>query len=612
MADASELNNLLLGRFQDVCSHLLPNGKVKGNLYVVGGISGENGESLQISLSGAHAGRFIDFANKEDKGASPLWLWSKVRKVSFPDAIKEAKEWLGIKDEDFGIKKHKAKEWTTPAPSDRNNTRLAEPNSKVMDYLTLERRLDPMVLAAAKVAESKDGEWIVLPYFDPKEAQAFHIKKVKVDRPNGKKEITASRGTKRGLYGKHMIDDNTSEITITEGEIDALSLLSVGIPAVSMPNGVSDLTWVDIEWDWLERFERVHICTDMDEPGRLAAPEIAKRLGLHRSVIVTLPEKDANECLVKGMKREAFLECLSKAKAIELDEIKRPDEYTEEVHDYYNTDWSQRGWETPWYPALPWRVRKSEFTILSGFSGSGKTVALNQLMLHLIQQGCKVMDASLEVKPGMTLYNMTRCALGKKKGSKEEINGCIDWLNEYVFFLDCIGTVNIKRLLAAMEYARKRHGIDVFVIDSLFKCGLDPADFGAQREFADILTSFCNNTGAHVILVAHSRKTQNGNEFAIPSKADVAGSSDITNAAFNVIIWWRNKLKKRKLDEARQAVPPDNEAISEWIDAPDGKCVLDKQRFGEGEEAEVSVWFDADSFQFHSSQFKRSTYFTLQ
>ncbi len=41
-----------------------------------------------------------------------------------------------------------------------------------------------------------------------------------------------------------------------------------------------------------------------------------------------------------------------------------------------------------------------------------------------------------------------------------------------MFFLDCIGTVNVKRVLAAMEYARKRHGIQVFVLDSLFKLGL--------------------------------------------------------------------------------------------------------------------------------------------
>lgn len=606
--DAAETNRMLLSQFGEFCSYLFPEGVVRGNHFLIGGLDGRKGESLQITLQGSAAGRYKDFANEGDKGATPLWLLSKSKGIPFPEAMKQAKEWLGIKDDDYGIRKHKSKEWDRPSVGDRNGIQLAEPNSKVMDYLTLERRLDPIVLSKAKIAESKDGEWIIIPYFEPGEKEAHHIKKMRVDRPNGKKEITATKGTKRGLYGKNLIDENVSEITITEGELDALSFLSWGIPAVSMPNGVSDMAWVDIDWEWLERFERINVCPDMDEQGRLVAPDICKRLGLHRCFIVSLPRKDVNECLQEGFDRLKMEGLLKEAKAIELDEIKRPNEYTDEVLDYYSTDWALRGYETPWHPALPWRVRKGEFTVLSGFSGHGKTIALNHLMLHLVQQGARVMDASLEIKPGMTLYNMTRCALGKKNGTTEEVRASIEWISDSMFFLDCIGTVNTDRLLHAMEYARKRHGIDVFVIDSLFKCGLSSEDYGGQRAFADKLTTFCNNTGAHVILVAHSRKVSTGNEMNVPSKSDVAGSSDITNAAFNVIIWWRNKLKKQKLDEARQAMPPNNEAIAEWIDAPDGQVFIDKQRFGEGEEAKVYVWLNFDALQFHAVRNKKFPY----
>jgi twinkle protein len=181
-----------------------------------------------------------------------------------------------------------------------------------------------------------------------------------------------------------------------------------------------------------------------------------------------------------------------------------------------------------------------------------------------------------------------------------------------MFFLDCIGTVNITRLLHAMEYARKRHGVDVFVIDSLFKCGLSSEDYGGQREFTDKLTTFCNNTGAHVILVAHSRKVSSGNEYTPPTKSDVSGSSDLTNGAFNVVIWFRNKLKKRKLDEARQAIPPDNETISAWMDQPDGAAILDKQRFGEGEEAKVDIFFSPETSQFHTMKNRKTPYFVYK
>jgi len=609
-SDSASINRLLLDQFENTLTHLLPKGKKVGNEWRVGGVDGSAGESMQVSMSGATAGRFKDFANPDVKGASPLWLWSKVRNITFSQAVNEAKEWLGVKDEDFGVRKGRAKSYAKP---DKAGIRLSQPNSPVMDYMVVTRKIDPIVVAKAMISEVPEGNAICFPFFeadqDGKQVNV-HRKYLALDRPEGKKVTWASKGTKRCLYGKNLIDENVSEITICEGEIDSLSLHSWSIPAVSIPNGVADFEWVDVDWEWLARFERINVCMDMDEPGRACALEICKRLGLHRCFIVSLPEKDVNDCLTSGVSRDVMLKCLADAKAIELDEIKKPDDFRKEVCDYYETDPSTVGLETPWSDTLGWRVRRSELTVWSGFSGHGKTVGLNQLMLHLVSQGAKIMDASLEIKPGMTLYNMTRCAIGRKHSPRAEVEACISWLNESMFFLDCIGTVSVTRLLHAMEYARKRHGIDVFVIDSLFKCGLNSEDYGSQREFADKLTTFCNNTGAHVILVAHSRKTSNGNELSAPTKSDVAGSSDLTNAAFNVVIFWRNKNKKIKLDEAKEA--NNAEEISKWMDQPDGKVIIDKQRFGEGEEGTAMVWFDKESCQFHTHQYKVIPYFSVK
>lgn len=608
--DAQEINRMLIDRFEEVCQLLLPDGKKKGNHWVVSSINGGQGESLQITLTGSAAGRFIDFADKTVKGATPLWLWAKAKNVNFTEAIRQACEFLGIKDDDYGIKRHKQRMFAKPG---KDSIRLAEPNTPVMDYLVIDRRIDPIVIAKAKVAETEDSTAIVFPFIENDKETGkevcVHRKFLKLERTNGKKESWTTKGTKRCLYGKNIIDQNVSDLVICEGEIDCLSWNSWSIPAVSIPNGVSDFDWVDIDWEWLSRFEKIYISTDMDEPGRACSQEICKRLGLHRCFIVELPHKDANECLVSGCTKEDMTKCLASSKAIELEEIKRPDDFIDEVVDHYQNDPAMEGHDTPWYPALPWRVRRSEFTIFSGFSGSGKTIGLNQLIVHLVAKGLKVMDASLEIRPATTLYYMTRCAMAKKHATKQEAEACIQWLGENIFFLDCIGTVSADRIISAMEYARKRHGVDIFVIDSLFKCGLSAEDWNAQRQFADKLTAFCNSTGAHVILVAHSRKVQSGNEFSVPSKSDVAGSSDLTNAAFNVIVFWRNKLKKRKLDEARQATPPDIESINEWIDQPDGRILIDKQRFGDGQEGEVSVWYDNEACQFHTHKNMKMPYF---
>lgn len=610
--DANDINRRLLDRCEEVCLHLLPNGKRRGIHWLVGDISGSAGESLQITMSGSAAGRFLDFSNRDIKGGTMLWLWSKVKNISYKDAVGQAAEFLGVKSDDYGVHRHRPKLYSKPP---HEPIPAPAPESAVMKYLVEERKLDPAVIAKAKIGETEGSQAIIFPYADFDDEKKMwvlaHKKTISLARPNGKKDCMTTKGTKRCLYGKNLIDDNVSEIVICEGEVDALSWQTLGIPAVSVPNGVNDFEWVDIDWDWLARFEKIYVSMDMDEPGNAAALEVCKRLGLHRCYIVSLPQKDANDCLVKGgLGREDMLKFLQAAKAIELDEIKSADAFKRDVVERYETDPLALGYSTPWENELPWRVRPGEMTILSGFSGHGKSQMLNQLMISLRAQGARIMDASLEVRPALTLYYMTRCALGKKKPTRPEVERCVDWLNEGLHFLDCIGTVNVDRLMAALEYSRKRYGTDIFIIDSLFKCGLSGEDFSGAREFADRLTTFCNNTGAHVILVAHSRKTQNGNEYSIPTKSDVAGSSDITNAAFNVLICWRHKMKKRKLDEARTT--NNVQMAAEWMAQPDGKILLDKQRYGDGEECETSIWFHRDACQFHCGAEKAIPYFKLE
>ena len=69
-------------------------------------------------------------------------------------------------------------------------------------------------------------------------------------------------------------------------------------------------------------------------------------------------------------------------------------------------------------------------------------------------------------------------------------------------------------------------------------------------------------------------------------------------------------LTQRKIDEARQE--ENVEELTKWIDQHDGKIMLDKQRFGEGEESEVYTWFHKDSCQFHTTKGKFSPSFEVK
>ncbi len=63
------------------------------------------------------------------------------------------------------------------------------------------------------------------------------------------------------------------------------------------------------------------------------------------------------------------------------------------------------------------------------------------------------------------------------------------------------------------------------------------------------------------------------------------------------------------MDEARQT--NNVEAMAEWQAQPDGKILLDKQRYGDGEECEVNTWFSKDACQFSLGSEKNHPYFQL-
>src|SRR5699024_7129338 len=132
------------------------------------------------------------------------------------------------------------------------------------------------------------------------------------------------------LFGWQAVPADARDIVITEGEIDALRWHAFGYPALSVPFGGGkggNQQWLENEFDRLERFERIYVSMDMDEVGEQAAAEIITRLGRHRCYRVSLPHKDANDCLVEGVSSQVMGEALANAKTYDPDGLKRADAY---------------------------------------------------------------------------------------------------------------------------------------------------------------------------------------------------------------------------------------------------------------------------------------------
>ena len=85
--------------------------------------------------------------------------------------------------------------------------------------------------------------------------------------------------------------------------------------------------------------------------------------------------------------------------------IKSPNEYLDDVKSYFNDDLTS-GLGLPFHKThTDFRVRSGEVSIVTGYSGHGKSAWLNYVMLHLLQQQ-KTMIASFEMLPKQTLGRM--------------------------------------------------------------------------------------------------------------------------------------------------------------------------------------------------------------
>ena len=206
---------------------------------------------------------------------------------------------------------------------------------------------------------------------------------------------------KAGLFGSQLWRDSGKMVTITEGELDALSVsqcFNLKYPVVSLPNGVKSAAKVVAKnLEWLESFETVVLCFDQDAQGKEAAIEAAKQLSPGKVKIVTnLPEKDANDCVTSGKVRE-LIDGIYGAKAY------RPDGVVpgEELWDSINKSSNIKSVLYPWTGLNDklFGMRGGELVTITAGTGIGKSSIARELAFYLMDANHKVGYIALEESP---------------------------------------------------------------------------------------------------------------------------------------------------------------------------------------------------------------------
>jgi len=412
----------------------------------------------------------------------------------------------------------------------------SEKPDKAIEYLA-SRGLSLKTIEKFKIGY-KDGA-IMFPYYKNKELVGIKYRSI------AEKKFWKEKDCEPTLFNQ---DNCTGEgLVICEGEIDCMSLAEYDIPAVSVPQGASDMTWIENGWEYLNRFQKIYLFMDGDTAGQNAVVEIVKRLGAWRCFDVALPYKDANECLMKGVDVKVIAEAVQNAKEFDPPTLLKAVDFTEDIVFMFEHPEKLYGIATPWagLDEILKGWRDYELTIWSGRSSSGKSTMLNEVIWDLLRKGHKAIIASLEMPPHRYLRWMLMRIKQKASLNRQEVTEAIKRLNN-LYVLNITGEILPNDLIDVFDFAARKYGVKHFFIDSLMKISLNPTDeLKEQKLFVNALIDKLSKTYAgHVHLVAHPRKGMKDSDK--PDKVDISGSGDITNLADNVIMVHRISREEKE------------------------------------------------------------------
>jgi len=579
--NAHELSALMSEHAASIAQRLLPNGKKAAGEWKAGSVSGEEGNSLSVRISGAKRGLWKDFAT--DEGGDLLDLWCAVRSMTTAEAMVEVKAYLGVRDE---MPKRERPQYRRP-----DKPKCERPKSQVRDWL-LGRGLTEHTIEQFKIGEQhRDGKtFAVFPYL--RDGEVVNVKYRDVADKRGMRQ---EAGAEPCLFGWHLIGPKVRAVAITEGEIDAMTLHQAGIPALSVNAGAGNHQWIENDWERLERFSEIWVCFDDDDPGQKGCREVVQRLGIERAKPVKFGAKDANQWLMDGAGGEDFHAAIKSARPVDPDELVSIADFFGQV-------------KAMLYPAAAdtqpprlmvgdryedcFEFRPCEISVWTGINGHGKSLMLGQVLVGLMEQGERACVFSGEMPPAVQAKRIVRQLSGVARPSPAYIDACAVWARDRMWIFNAVGSATLARLLEVFRYAAKRYGITHFVIDSLMMTDVPedgPGAFTAQKEAVQQLAQFAKQYKAHVHLVAHPRKGRD--ESAAPGKLDVAGSGKITDGADNVFSVWSAR-RDDATDDAKK-------------DEPDALLELHKQRNGDVQHRKFWLWFNRGAQQFCSNSNRR-------
>jgi twinkle protein len=322
---------------------------------------------------------------------------------------------------------------------------------------------------------------------------------------------------------------------------------------VSLPNGANTKA-IEDNYEFLNGYDEIVVCTDSDEPGQKVAEEIVKALAWARSRWST--------CLTRMPTR-----CCSRIRAVYLSSISSRPRSMCQTGSGVVWMWSlthlqdqRKGFELP-YPLLNQKLhglRKGELTTITAGSGIGKSTIAREIVYHMLDHhGLKMGLIFLEEPSSKPCYlnvamdiniPVARIREDHTTVNKDKAKVSFDRLvhNDNFWFIDHFGSIKADSLLEKMRYLAVVKKCDFIVLDhlSMVISGLATTD---ERKDIDILmtklAAFVNETGVGILNVVHLKRTGgvSFNHGGAVSLNDLRGSAALEQLSWNVLALERDQ-----------------------------------------------------------------------
>ena len=361
------------------------------------------------------------------------------------------------------------------------------------------------------------------------------------------------------LFGQQLWSEGGKFVTVTEGELDAMAVSEMfdgKWPVVSLKTGSAGAS-KDIKQnlEWLETFDKVVICFDMDAAGKKAAKEVLPLFSPNKAKSVSLPLKDAGEMLKQGKVQE-FVKTWWDAKDYKPDGIVTLKDIIKEIEEEEEVESIDYPWEC--LNEKTHGFRAGELVTITSGAGMGKSQFMREVEFHLYQVTKDVIGIiALEEVPKMSGLGVASILANKplhrlprdmnKDLVKEEKLKWLRQLDDTRFsFWKHWGSTNEDNLFSRIRYMAKAFDCKWFVLDHLSIIVSDQ-DMDDERKAIDSimtkLRSLVQELNIGLFLVSHLKRPtgkahEDGGQISL---AELRGSASIAQLSDIVLGLERNQ-----------------------------------------------------------------------